>query len=259
MVHRRVTRAAAFLAAIGSALLISVCAVAPAQANNTRVSIHDFQWSNKNPHVDLGESVTWDWIGPDTQHSVSGDSPNSTQWDSDPDQVKSHPLGDTFTVVFDQPGDYVFQCKLHNSVRGTVSVSNTPGDPNSDPGPQESLHLDYEAPFLDQFQLMGGSFVGPNGKGTGLKMAVSEDATLSADYYKLVKRGKGKNAKTVRMFRGYTDWSTHIGFNTVALGERDSNFEAKPGKYVALVYAADANSNVSSSTPVKFQVSGKKK
>ena len=32
----------------------------PAQALNTRVSIADFQWSNNELQVDLGETVTWE-------------------------------------------------------------------------------------------------------------------------------------------------------------------------------------------------------
>ena len=60
------TKAAAVLAALCAAVLVSLGASAPAQAANTRGSISDFQWSVKNPQIDLGESVTWDWIGPDT-------------------------------------------------------------------------------------------------------------------------------------------------------------------------------------------------
>jgi hypothetical protein len=66
------------LAASLLGLLAPVIAVAPAQADSTRVSISNFEWS-KDPEIDLGESVTWDWIGPDTFHSVTGQAPNATQ------------------------------------------------------------------------------------------------------------------------------------------------------------------------------------
>lgn len=45
-----------------------------ADAANTRVGISGFAWS-KQPSIDLGESITWDWLGPDTAHSVTGTGP----------------------------------------------------------------------------------------------------------------------------------------------------------------------------------------
>ncbi len=248
------TKAAAVLAALCAAVLVSLGASAPAQAANTRVSISDFQWSVKNPQIDLGESVTWDWIGPDTQHSVSGQPDNATQWDSDPGSVGSHQLGDTFTVTFDQPGDYLFMCKLHTSVRGTVTVSDTPGDPDSDPGPQAPLNLDFLPPDLQGVYLSTPS-IGPRGKGTGLNFSVSEKGTTAAEYFKLVKKGK----RTVRVFQGYHEWSNHVGINKVKFGAKDANFAARPGNYEAQVTATDAASNISPSIPVQFRIGKKSK
>jgi hypothetical protein len=45
-----------------------------ADAANTRVSVGNFVWS-KDPEIDLGEKVIWDWIGPDTAHSITGTGP----------------------------------------------------------------------------------------------------------------------------------------------------------------------------------------
>ena len=85
-------------------------------------------------HVDLGQHVTWYWVGPDTMHSVTGDSPNDLGIDSDPDNPEPmHKVGFTFTVVFTQPGVYKFHCKLHNVVHGEVIVSDTPGTPTTIP------------------------------------------------------------------------------------------------------------------------------
>ena len=51
-------------------LLVTVAALSlsvdGAGAANTRVSISNFAWSNE-PGIDLGESVTWDWIGPEAR------------------------------------------------------------------------------------------------------------------------------------------------------------------------------------------------
>lgn len=246
------------LGCIGAGLAGLALSAAPSQAANRRVSISNFQWSNPNPKVDLGESVTWDWIGPDTQHSVTGQKPNATQWDSDPGSVRSHSLGDTFTVVFDHPGAYLFQCKLHSSVRGTVTVSNKPGDPSSDAGPQAPLNLDLENPDFNSVYLTQ-TTLGPKGKGTGLNFAIDERGTVSADYYKLVKKGHGKRRKTVRSFKGYQDWENHIGFNNVKFANRTSDFRAKPGKYVALVTATDQSANTTPSTEIRFKIKKKNK
>ena len=71
--------------------------------------------------------MTWDWLGPDLAHSVTGISANDLQWDSDPGtDAPAHRAGDSFTLQFDQPGDYFFQCKLHAAVRGEVSSPTSP-------------------------------------------------------------------------------------------------------------------------------------
>ena len=49
---------------------------ASAGAANRRVAIGHYQWSIPQIHLDLGEHVTWYWVGPDTLHSVTGTSPN---------------------------------------------------------------------------------------------------------------------------------------------------------------------------------------
>jgi plastocyanin len=252
-----VSRIAGVLAAAGAALLFSAVAVAPAQADNTRISISDFRWS-KNAEIDLGESVTWDWIGPDTLHSVSGEAPNATQWDSDPGNVDPHPLGDTFTVTFDQPGQYSFRCKLHASVRGTVTVSGNPGNPSSDPGPQPPLNFDLVPPNFTGIYLNQTS-LGPRGNGTGMNFGINEKGTITADYYRLIKKGKGTKTRWKRRFEGFGEWQAHVGNNTVNIAKRTANFAAKPGRYSAFTFATDEFSNSTPITKLKFKINKKKK
>jgi plastocyanin len=254
----------AAVAVFAAGILAAFALAGPAQANNTRVSISDFQWSNPNPHVDLGESVTWDWIGPDTQHSVTGQAPNATQWDSDPGSVRPHPLGDSFTVRFDDPGTYVFQCRLHTSVRGAVTVSNVPGDPNSDPGPQDPLNLDFEAPTVDEIfftrdgEHASPGVIGPRGKGIRLSFQISEPASASADYYKIVKRGRKKHRRKVNLFRGYSEWNAHIGINTVLFAAKTPNFHPAPGRYIAFFRAEDKDHNATREFKLRFEIKAKK-
>lgn len=253
--------------ALSGILLAAILALAgllaastPAEAANTRVSITDFQWS-KNPQVDLGESVTWDWLGPDLQHSVTGQAPNATQWDSDPgNSMPFNALGHTYTVTFDQPGTYLFVCKLHSSVRGTVTVSDQPGDPDSDPGKQPPLNFDMEPPTVDDIffthdgQLGAAPEIGPKGKGIGLRFSTGEKGSAEVDYYRLVKQGKGKKAKTVRRFMGYDVWETHIGWNLVRFGARSATFKPVAGKYVGLFRVTDQSANSTAAFPLRFEV-----
>ena len=163
---------------------LALVAAPPASAANTRVSISNFAWSNGEVHVDLGEKVTWDWIGPDLAHSVTGISANARQWDSDPStDAPDHRPGDSYTVQFTQPGTYTFECKLHAFVRGEVVVSPTPGDPNSDPGTQAPLKIDVARPTLGGIELKQRSFRGA--KGVKTTAHISERGSLEANYYRL--------------------------------------------------------------------------
>jgi plastocyanin len=226
-----------------AALLIGA---APASALNTRVSIANYSWSNTEVHINLGEKVTWDWLGPDLAHSVTGISPNDLQWDSDPGTDSPfHPAGSSYTLQFDQPGIYLFQCKLHASVRGEVIVSSTPGDPNSDPGPQPPLNIDVKPPTLGAVAL--GSQRLRGSKGTGFSAQISERGTLDAEYYRLNSKGK-------RTYSGYKVWKTFIGINHLTLAARWKHFKARPGRYEVVLRATDTAANVSKPVKKRFEI-----
>ncbi|MBK5233443.1 MAG: hypothetical protein JJE13_10740 [Thermoleophilia bacterium] len=241
--------------ALASAAFLCVAFVAPSQAKNTRVSITDFKWSNGTPLIDRGESITWDWLGPDLQHSVTGQDLNAEQWDSDAGNSNPfHGLGDSYEVTFNQPGIYTFQCKLHSSVRGSVVVSNTLGDPNSDAGPQAPINFDREPPYVDGI-MVSPTVLGPRGKGGALTFATDESGSADIDYYRLVKRGK----KTVKQFAGYSEWNTYLGMNTVPFAKKEETFKAKPGKYQGLFQVTDSHSNSTGTYPIQFEIKDKKK
>lgn len=260
-----------------AAVLLAAVFVSPASANNTRVEIANFQWSNKTPHIDLGESVLWDWTGPDTQHSITGQAPttpdlgvgltdDASQWDSDPDtNYPAHNPGDEYKVTFDHPGTYLFVCKVHQSVRGTVTVSNTPGDPNSDPGPKPPINFDDIPPVMDNYFFTrdgvypSAPYIGNKGKGIAFSFQLNEGGIASVDYYRLVKRGKGKNARKVKFFGGYNEWGTHIGVNRVPFAARSKTFKPVPGEYVAYFRVEDKVSNSTKDTTLRFTIFGKKK
>jgi plastocyanin len=219
-----------------------------ADAANTRVSISNFAWSSPRVAIDLNEKVTWDWIGPDLAHSVTGVSANALGWDSDPaTDAPSHQLGDSFTLQFPQPGTYSFLCKLHASVRGEVVVSAVPGNPGSDPGPQAPLNLDVKRPTLGAVSVKRQQLHGRGGTLTTAQ--VSERGKLEAEYYRL--RPKGG-----RKFNGYAEWKAFIGVNRFFLGARGKHFKARPGRYLAVLRTTDLAANRSKPVRKRFEIVG---
>jgi plastocyanin len=240
LVHRRV--AAALAIALALALPTG------AAADNTRVSIFDYQWSNKEVHINLGEKVTWDWLGPDLQHSVTGISPNDLEWDSDPGtDVPEHRAGDEYTLEFSQPGVYLFQCKLHAWVHGEVIVADAPGNPLSNPGPQPPLNIDLTPPTLGNVKLAKTKLEGS--KGVQTRASISEGGRLDAEYYRLDSKGH-------RVYNGYHEWDTYLGINHIRLAARWKHFKARPGRYVAVLRATDESQNVSKPVTKGFTIVG---
>jgi len=233
------------LTALGAAALLLPSSAA---ALNTRVSIADYAWSQPRVEVNLGEKVTWDWLGPDLAHSVTGISADASQWDSDPGtDAPAHRAGDGFTVQFTAPGEYFFQCKLHAPVRGEVVVSDVPGDPNSDPGPRPPLNLDLRPPTLGALTLAKRSARGHGG--IPFSVQVSERGRLDAEYYRLGPKGR-------RVFNGYETWKTFIGINHLRLGVRWGHFRARPGRYLAVLRATDEAANESKPLRRSFTIAG---
>jgi plastocyanin len=229
-------------------LLVAAVLAPAAWAVNTRVSIAYYKWSNPEVHVDLGEKVTWDWLGPDLAHSVTGVSADARQWDSDPHtDAPFHRAGYSYTIQFNSPGTYVFQCKLHPFVRGNVVVSDVPGEPNSDPGPQPPLNIDVTPPKLSGVTLAKHRAKG--GAGVPLTIRVSEKGHLEAQYYRLTPGGG-------RAYAGFARWKTKAGANHVKLGARWKRFSAEPGRYQAVLRASDGSANESKPVTRGFAIAG---
>jgi plastocyanin len=239
-----------FLARAGLATLTTILAAAAlaphADAANRRISISNYQWSSPDIQIDLGEHVTWYWVGPDVVHSVTGDSPNDAGIDSDPQtSLPQHPVGDSFQVSFDQPGVYQFRCKVHSTVRGTITVSNSQGDSATEPDPVPPNRVDLKAPKIRDLRLDDTQF---SGSGTNLHFSLGEKSKLDADYFLLGPGG-------TRTYAGFGKWNGYLGLNTIRFGARSKRFAAKPGRYVAELRATDRDSNVSKLRRIRFEVS----
>jgi len=203
---------------IAAAALALLAAPAPAGAASRKVAIGGFAWTPQQVTIDRGDSVTWYWVGPDTQHSVTGLSANALGWDSDPgDGAPEHALDDRFTVRFDEPGTYAFHCKLHAIVRGAVTVTDQAGTGAPSPDPDPPVAVDYTPPELTDARFVG----------TELRYTLDEAARVTLDVM------RGRRLMKTRHFSG------HIGWNRFALPARG----LKRGRYRVLLVAADADNN----------------
>jgi plastocyanin len=237
----------AALAAAASAVTVLAAGVAApaARAADAKVAIGDYHWSTPLVNVELGQHVTWYWVGPDTMHSVTGVSPNDTGTDSDPNTNEpDHKVGFTFTVTFNVPGTYNFQCKLHPIVRGEVVVSPVPGNPDDDPEPVPKPNVDLTPPTLNDTSLRPDAF---GLRGTRFHFALDQPARLDAEIWRLEPHGK-------RRYGGWRQWAGHIGFNEVSFADRSRHFVPRPGRYIAYVAATDASNNVSRTIRLHFTI-----
>ena len=124
-----VVRRVAFL----TMLALTVPAAAASAAPQT-VDISAFRFAPGEVTVNAGEAVTWNFSGPDTNHSVTSEpSGQGESFDSDPGRfpvTSDHPVGDTFRRTFTREGAYTYFCKVHPDMRGTVFVNNADGSPD---------------------------------------------------------------------------------------------------------------------------------
>jgi plastocyanin len=218
-----------------------------ARAADAKVAIGHYQWNQSVVNVDLGQHVTWYWVGPDTMHSVTGTSDNDASVDSDPRRSEpEHRLGDHFSVTFTRPGIYTFQCKLHPVVHGTVVVSATPGNPADDPDPIPPLAISLIRPTLSDPFLAPAS---PSVRGgADLHFTLDDPATLDAEVWHASRRGR------ITTYAGWNHWKGHIGYNDVPLLVPRGHLRLAAGRYLAFLTATDPFYNVSRRLAVHFTV-----
>jgi plastocyanin len=223
-------------------------------ASNRRVAISDYRWSRPEVQLDLGEHVTWYWTGPDTMHSVTGSSPNAAGLDSDPgSNTPRHRIGDSFELVFDAPGTYAFQCKLHPTVGGKVAVSSAPGDPTTEVDPIPRSRVDLTAPHVDGVALQSRRL---GRRGTALSFGIDERATVGAEFHRLVWRQKGGDRRLVRRYAGWQQWRAHVGLNKVRFAGRSRHFRPVPGRYLAAIRFTDRSNNTARTRRLRFTILG---
>ena len=214
---------------ITAAVVALGAAAAPAQAAD--VSISNFAFMPSSITIAQGDSVTWTWAGPDTNHSVTSKSGQADSFDSDPGKTPTsldHPPGDTFSHTFNTPGTFSYICKVHSFMTGKVVVNGPPGS-------------DTTAPVLSKVSATGGRKCKKGqknckGRPTTLRFTLSEPATVK------VKVPKHKAANVTRALKA--------GSNTIKF----STSKLPPGKWTLNLSATDASGNRSPVKPVTVKV-----
>lgn len=222
--------------ALISAVAAAAFGVAAAPASAGDVTIQNFQFSPTPVTIAQGETVTWHYAGPDTNHSVTADSGQADSWDSDPARPPTsadHPPTSTFEHKFDTPGSFTYHCKVHGSMHGKVIVTAAGGGP---PPPSDTT-----TPVIDGLRANGGRKC-KHGvrhckpKPTVFRFSLSEDAQVKLDV-----GGRPKAAVTRAL---------KAGSNSVRISTR----KLPPGKYTVNVSATDAAGNASAPAQTKVKV-----
>jgi plastocyanin len=109
------------------ALLAPLALASPAAASDWRVdATNNFTFEPREPHIAVGDSVTWHFLVDGHTSKSSKGQPES--WNSVSEGTNA--AGSKFTKVFDTPGRYQYVCTPHQTfMKGVVQVgTDTVGD-----------------------------------------------------------------------------------------------------------------------------------
>ncbi|MEA2441904.1 MAG: hypothetical protein QOH76_3328 [Thermoleophilaceae bacterium] len=200
------------------------------------MTIRNFGYNPTPITIAMGDTVTWHWAGPDTNHSVTADSGQADSFNSDPDHAPTaadHPPTDTFDHKFDKSGTFTYFCQVHSFMTGKVIVNGPGGQPPPD----------TTAPKLTGLKGTAGRKCKKGAKNckarpTVIRFKLSEAAKVK------VRVPKHAAANTTR--------SSKKGANTIRLSTK----KLPPGKWTVRLTATDAAGNSSPAKPVTVKVRG---
>jgi plastocyanin len=225
----------AVLAGTAGVCLAAAPAASPHAGHGVvQVAVAQFKYEPGDASIVVGDSVLWNWNGPDTNHSVTADDGQVMNFDSDGGKSASqvsHPTGDGFGVTFQTAGAFSYHCKVHSFMHGTVSVS--PAPPGTPPPPPPDA-----APTLSKVSVKPKRFCTRCAKpGTTVRFTLDFPASVRA-----LLRRRGKTVKEI-------DFAAPPGESTKKLKFR----KLRDGKYVLRLVALD-NTSGKASKPVDTAV-----
>jgi plastocyanin len=112
-------------------ILALLALAAPADAATVQVNIGGTAFTPGDITITQGDTVTWNWVGPDTNHSTTTFAEGQTTWDSDlGNPSPNHAVGDKFSWNFPFAGTFSYFCKVHSFMNGTIRVVPKTNNPN---------------------------------------------------------------------------------------------------------------------------------
>jgi plastocyanin len=213
------------------------------------VGIGDFDFRPDDMVVNLGDSVSWRWAGPDTNHSVTADGGQEEDFDSDPGRFPTnddHPAGDTFSHAFTKSGVFDYHCRVHRSMRARVIVRNPDGSvPDSEPPRLEAVRISPKR-FCPR---RGKACRRPPRKLPRARFSVSELADVYGKV-QLVRRAR----TSVRTVVEIDAVLMEEGRNSLRLMNRTGLRRLAPGLYRVALWASDDEGNESLRALARFRV-----
>jgi plastocyanin len=202
---------------------VAFCVIAtPAQGETThQVNVGGDAFSPAELTITQGDAVTWNWVGPDTNHSTTTTDEGQTTWDSAPGNPSpNEEIGRKFSWTYPFVGEYSYFCKVHSFMQGKIVVVRKVNDPNGPPADTAAPKIGTPTAQVKRRRVM---------------FTLDEDATVTAIL-------RGPRRKTVK--KEYPG-----GQNVLRLPKR-----LKAGRYTLTLRATDAAGNKSLAARVKFRV-----
>jgi plastocyanin len=205
--------------------LITLVALAAMTSNaaaaTVQVNVGGNAFSPAQLTITQGDAVTWNFVGPDTNHSTTTTAEGQTTWDSDPgNPFPNHAVGDKFSWNYPFAGEFNYFCKVHSFMTGKITVVPKVNNPNPPP-------TDDVAPEFGTLSV--------NLKRRVVRFKLSEPA-------KVVGKMRGPLRKTLTL-------SGKAGTNLLKLPKK-----LKKGRYSMGLTATDAAGNKSLVARVKFTI-----
>jgi plastocyanin len=202
-------------------LLALVALAAPASADTKDVTVANNAFSPADLTVTQGDSVTWTFAGPDTNHSVTSNTTGQGSFDSDPGNPSpNHAGGDKFSQDMIVVGEFTYFCKVHSNMTGKITVTPKVNDPNGPPA--DTVAPKFGTPTVSV-------------KKRQARFTLDEDASVAV---KLA--GPTRKKRTI---------AGKSGQNALKLPRK-----LKPGRYTLTLRATDAAGNRSLVAKTKFRV-----
>ena len=130
------------LSGTASLVLAAACLLpGTALGANATVDVGSFRYTPSVVTIDQGDTVTWNWVGPEVNHDVYEGIPptppdpippalfESHPDIADPGQITAPPPGGTYAHTFATAGTYDYWCRRHPRMIASVVVNEAPPAP----------------------------------------------------------------------------------------------------------------------------------